>query len=154
MAPSQVVMNWKVHGRKRSWHKVKVLSQHLPRRNWVKPRKTSVRIAGLRADIWTWDVSNTKQECSPLDHDVRWPGVDGPEFVWRKQTLLLLIVKRSSVVRTDSFSCWMEHTAVRGTLPQQNSCQCARGLRQLGLSRTNQLVGRLPQTDPSVFPLQ
>jgi hypothetical protein len=27
-----------------------------------KTMKTSVRIAGLRAKIWTWDLPNTKQE--------------------------------------------------------------------------------------------
>jgi hypothetical protein len=28
-----------------------------------KPRKTSVRIANLRADTWKRDIPNTKQEC-------------------------------------------------------------------------------------------
>jgi hypothetical protein len=27
--------------------------------------KKSVGIAGLQADIWTWDLPNTKQECRP-----------------------------------------------------------------------------------------
>jgi hypothetical protein len=31
----------------------------------------SIRIAGLRADIWTRALPNTKQEFSPLDHDIR-----------------------------------------------------------------------------------
>jgi hypothetical protein len=31
----------------------------------------SDRIAGLRANIWTRDLPNTKQEFSPLDHDIR-----------------------------------------------------------------------------------
>jgi hypothetical protein len=30
----------------------------------------SIRIAGLRAEIWTRDFLNTKQECWPLNHDV------------------------------------------------------------------------------------
>jgi hypothetical protein len=32
--------------------------------NWIKPRKTSVRITGLRTEIWTRDFPNVKQECS------------------------------------------------------------------------------------------
>jgi hypothetical protein len=32
-------------------------------RNWVKPWKQFVRIAGLRAEILTRDLQNTKQEC-------------------------------------------------------------------------------------------
>jgi hypothetical protein len=35
-------------------------------RYWGKPRK-SLRIVCLRADIWTRDLRNAKQECSPLD---------------------------------------------------------------------------------------
>jgi hypothetical protein len=27
-----------------------------------------VRTAGLRAEIWTWDLPNTNQECYPLKH--------------------------------------------------------------------------------------
>jgi hypothetical protein len=30
-------------------------------KEWGKPRKTSVRIAGLHADIWTRDLPNTKK---------------------------------------------------------------------------------------------
>jgi hypothetical protein len=40
----------------------KVLSPTLAERNWVKPRKSSVRIAGLRAKIWIRVLPNTKQE--------------------------------------------------------------------------------------------
>jgi hypothetical protein len=36
-----------------------------------KPRKTSVRIAGLRSEIWTRDIPNTKQECYQIGSDVR-----------------------------------------------------------------------------------
>jgi hypothetical protein len=32
-------------------------------RDWGTPRKTLVRIAGLLAGIWTWDLPNTKLEC-------------------------------------------------------------------------------------------
>jgi hypothetical protein len=32
-------------------------------RDWGKPRKNSVRIAGLQAEIWTRDLPHTKQEC-------------------------------------------------------------------------------------------
>jgi hypothetical protein len=37
-----------------------------------KITKISVIIACLRAEIWTRDLSNTKQVCQPLYHDVRW----------------------------------------------------------------------------------
>jgi hypothetical protein len=40
-------------------------------RDWVKLRKPSVRITGLRAGIWIGDLPSTKQECQPLDHDFR-----------------------------------------------------------------------------------
>jgi hypothetical protein len=32
-------------------------------RDWGKPRKTSGKIACLRAEIWTRDISHTKQHC-------------------------------------------------------------------------------------------
>jgi hypothetical protein len=35
--------------------------------DWGKPRKNSVRIAGLWAEIWTRELPNTKQECQPID---------------------------------------------------------------------------------------
>jgi hypothetical protein len=34
--------------------------------DWVKPRKTSIRIASLRTDIWTRDLLNTKQDVNHL----------------------------------------------------------------------------------------
>jgi hypothetical protein len=37
----------------------------------MKTMKTYVRIIGLRPEIWSWDVSNTKQEYWPLEHDIR-----------------------------------------------------------------------------------
>jgi hypothetical protein len=37
-----------------------------------KNTKTSDRIPGLRAKIWTQDLPSAKQECWPLDHDVRY----------------------------------------------------------------------------------
>jgi hypothetical protein len=66
------MMNWKEFGRKLSW----------PNSRWIclvelrKITKTSVRIAGLRAEIWTRNIPNSKQECYPPDHDVR-------RFTWR-----------------------------------------------------------------------
>jgi hypothetical protein len=36
-----------------------------------KPRKTSVGISCLHSEILTPDLSNTNQECLPLEHDVR-----------------------------------------------------------------------------------
>jgi hypothetical protein len=32
-------------------------------KDWGKPRKITVRAAGLRSGIWTWDLPNRKQEC-------------------------------------------------------------------------------------------
>jgi hypothetical protein len=40
--------------------------------NWVQPRNPSVRTADIRAEIWTRNLPNTKQE--PLDHEVRLHG--------------------------------------------------------------------------------
>jgi hypothetical protein len=37
--------------------------QEFALRNRGKPWKTSVRIAVLWAEIWTWDIPDTKQEC-------------------------------------------------------------------------------------------
>lgn len=28
--------------------------------------------SSLHAKIWTWNLPNTKQECHPIDHDVRY----------------------------------------------------------------------------------
>jgi hypothetical protein len=42
-------------------------------RAWEKPRNKSGRIAGLRTEIWTGDLPNTKREDYPLNHDV-WYG--------------------------------------------------------------------------------
>jgi hypothetical protein len=36
-----------------------------------KNAKPSVRIAGVRADIWTQGLSTTNQEYQPLNYDVR-----------------------------------------------------------------------------------
>jgi hypothetical protein len=33
--------------------------------DWRKPRKPSIVIDGLWAEIWTRDLPNTKQECQP-----------------------------------------------------------------------------------------
>jgi hypothetical protein len=41
------------------------------RRNWVKPPKASVSTVCLRAEIWTQDLPNTKQECQPVDRNVQ-----------------------------------------------------------------------------------
>jgi hypothetical protein len=54
----------------RLWKKtITGLSQHLLGGTEIKPR-TSVRIAGLRAEIRTWDFPNMNQECHKVDHDV------------------------------------------------------------------------------------
>jgi hypothetical protein len=53
-------MNWEGCRRKRSWPD---LSYYL--------RQTSVLLAGVWAEIWTRDLSNTKQECRSLGRDFR-----------------------------------------------------------------------------------
>jgi hypothetical protein len=45
----------------------KVVSQNSPG-GTEENLKSSVRIAGLWAKTSTWDLSNMKQECQPLDH--------------------------------------------------------------------------------------
>jgi hypothetical protein len=65
-------MNWKVHRRKRSWRDL----------NWAyypgfcledrgTPRNSSDRTAGLRAEVQTRDIPDSKQECQPLDRKGR-----------------------------------------------------------------------------------
>jgi hypothetical protein len=39
-------------------------------RDWGKTQKGSVTTAGLRAEIWTQDLPNTK-DCQLLDHNFR-----------------------------------------------------------------------------------
>jgi hypothetical protein len=65
------MMNWAVSERKRSWPNFMVLKA-VTWKDWGKSQKTSVRIAGLRVKIRTRNFSNTKQECFPLDHDIRY----------------------------------------------------------------------------------
>jgi hypothetical protein len=57
------MMNWKGCGRKLSWPNIKELSQNLPGGTEENTNKTSVRIAGLQAEISNRDPPNTKQEC-------------------------------------------------------------------------------------------
>jgi hypothetical protein len=40
-------------------------------KDWGNPRKLSVGIADLRAEVWTRDLPNMKQECYLLYRDVR-----------------------------------------------------------------------------------
>jgi hypothetical protein len=68
-------MKREVFEKKRSWPYFKALSQHSRGMTEQSHEITSVRIADLRAKIWTQDLPNTKQECQPLDHDDRY--VDG-----------------------------------------------------------------------------
>jgi hypothetical protein len=64
------MMNWKGRGRKRSGLILKYYAGiYLEERN--KTTKTSVKIAGLRVKIWIWELLSKKQDCYPLDHDVR-----------------------------------------------------------------------------------
>jgi hypothetical protein len=47
----------------------KELFRHLTGGNEENHKK--IRTAGLQANIWTRDLTNTKQECYALDHDAR-----------------------------------------------------------------------------------
>jgi hypothetical protein len=63
-----------VYERERLWQETavaqsKVLSRHLPAET-AENHKNSARIACLRAEIWTRDLRNTKQDCR-VNHDVR-----------------------------------------------------------------------------------
>jgi hypothetical protein len=63
-------MNWKGFGRNMSLPYWKALSRHSPG-GFEKNHEKPVRLAGLRADISTRDLPNTKRECWPVGHDVR-----------------------------------------------------------------------------------
>jgi hypothetical protein len=56
------MMNWKGFGRKQSWSNFKVLSDLLPG-GTDENHEMPLRIADLWAEIRTWDLPNTKQEC-------------------------------------------------------------------------------------------
>jgi hypothetical protein len=56
------MMNWEGFGRKRSWYNFKII-QAFAWRDLGKPRKTSVRIADLRAEILSRELPDKKQEC-------------------------------------------------------------------------------------------
>jgi hypothetical protein len=43
--------------------RIKAISRNLPCGSSGKPQNTLVRIAGVRAEILTQDLPNTKQEC-------------------------------------------------------------------------------------------
>lgn len=62
---------WVWCGRKRSWLDLRG-SPVIFVEGWTKLRKTSVTIAGLHAEIRTWDLPNMKQECCPLYRRVWW----------------------------------------------------------------------------------
>jgi hypothetical protein len=55
------MMNWKGCEKRRSWPKLRYY-QGIYLEGLRKIKKTSVRIAGLRAEIGTRDLPNTKQE--------------------------------------------------------------------------------------------
>jgi hypothetical protein len=62
--------HWEEFWRKRSWPNIR----HYPGirlEGLRKTTKTSIRMPGLWAEIWTRDLPNTKQECLPRYHDVR-----------------------------------------------------------------------------------
>jgi hypothetical protein len=54
--------SWKGCGRKQSCHNLRYYPSICLER-LRKPWKISVRTAYLRAEIWTWDLLNTKHEC-------------------------------------------------------------------------------------------
>jgi hypothetical protein len=55
------MMKWEECGRKQSWPKA--LPRHFPGGTEETHEKNSVRIASLQAEVWTWGLPNTKQEC-------------------------------------------------------------------------------------------
>jgi hypothetical protein len=57
------MVNWKRFGRKRSWLNFKALPQLSTLQTEENHEENSVRIAGLRAEILTRDLPNTKHEC-------------------------------------------------------------------------------------------
>jgi hypothetical protein len=57
------MMNWKGFGRKRSWNNFNVISRNSPGKTEKNHEKIPVRIAGLRAVIWTQELPNMKYEC-------------------------------------------------------------------------------------------
>jgi hypothetical protein len=54
------MMNWKGFWMKQSWPNFKVLSRHSSGET-EENHESSVRIGGLQATIWTWNLPNTKQ---------------------------------------------------------------------------------------------
>jgi hypothetical protein len=47
----------------RMWKEAVVAIPVFAWRDWGNHENISVRIAGLQADIWSWDIPNMKQEC-------------------------------------------------------------------------------------------
>jgi hypothetical protein len=64
------MVTWEEIGSKRSWPNLRYYTG-TSWRDWGKSRKNSIRIAGLRAEIWAQNLPNTTQECYTLDNDVR-----------------------------------------------------------------------------------
>jgi hypothetical protein len=62
-------MSWKGFGNKWSWPNLRYYPA-ICLEGLRKTSKTSIRIAGLQAEVSIWDLLNTKQECYSLDYDV------------------------------------------------------------------------------------
>jgi hypothetical protein len=67
----QWIMTWKVRARKRSWPNLRSWTVAFVWRGWRKPQTSSVRIACIRAEIWTRYLRNTKLVSLQLNVDFR-----------------------------------------------------------------------------------
>jgi hypothetical protein len=65
------LMNWKGFGRKRPWPS-RGSFPAFAWRNWRKPRRTSVRIAGILSEIRAEDLRNIYSELPLHQHDCYW----------------------------------------------------------------------------------
>jgi hypothetical protein len=71
------MMTWQEFGTKRSWPNL-CYYPSFRLEGLRKPRKSSGSIAALRAEVWTRDLPNMKQEYLPLGYDIRY----GPCWIW------------------------------------------------------------------------
>jgi hypothetical protein len=66
----ELILNCKIYASMCSWHNIPAFACSV----WWNPRKPSDVLAALRAGIWIRDLPNTKHECSPLVHVIRYMG--------------------------------------------------------------------------------
>jgi hypothetical protein len=98
-------MNWKGREIIWQWPNLKYNIPELSWKNWGKPRKTSVRIATIGAEIWTRDLPDTKKVFLRLDHNVRlqwWRFTlsEGPTRVGTHLSCLHLMMETDTVSET------------------------------------------------------